>query len=149
MDFSALHNAAGASVSRATALKVIKLVGRCPIYYPPGSLDALKGKRNLASLQLIAESRRRTHARRFTAPCVEVPQGSNDRSAATTVGRGGRWGRAALAVRAVSGTDKHQRSGVPLRAVKAPSAGAWNRSPAPQRVTRGGDGPADRGGVLA
>jgi hypothetical protein len=81
--------------------QVIKLVGRCPSYYPPRALDALKGKRNLAQPQppierlsrngaLEAgqpasrtdpgtEHSRRIHGHRFNAPRVEVPQTSTER----------------------------------------------------------------------
>ena len=78
--------------------------------------DALKGKRNLASLQPPserlspnvalkpgqpahtnsgAERSRRIHVRRFTAPRLEVPQTSTERSAATTIAVAASAGRRA------------------------------------------------------
>jgi hypothetical protein len=97
-----------ARLTTAELEQVIKIVGRSPRGYPPGAYDALKGKRNLAQPQPPTERlspnvalrpgqpadtnsgtepSRRTHARRFTASRVEAPQRSNDRSAATSVGR--------------------------------------------------------------
>ena len=85
--------------------QVIKLVGRCPTYYPPAALDALKGKRNLASpqppTQKLAlkpgqpgartnpgtEHSRRIRAPRFNAPRLEVLQTSTERATATTFKR--------------------------------------------------------------
>ena len=86
--------------------QVIKIVGRSPRGYPPGALDALKGKRNLAQPQppierlsrngaLEAgqpaartnpgtEHSRRIHGHRFNAPRLEVPQTSTERATAIT-----------------------------------------------------------------
>ena len=106
-----------AKLSPVELEQIIKIVGRSPRAYPPGALEALKGKRNLAQPQPLTErlSRnvalksgqpaartnpgtehsRRIRARRFNAPHLEVPQTSavsptsDERSAATTVEKPG------------------------------------------------------------
>ena len=91
-----------AKLSPVELEQVIKIVGRSPRGYPSGALEALKGKRNSAQPQRPTERlspnvalkpgqpahtnsgterRRRIHVRRFTAPRLEVPQTSTERSA--------------------------------------------------------------------
>ena len=91
-----------AKLSPVELEQVIKIVGRSPRGYPSGALEALKGKRNLASpqppTQRLAlkpgqpaartnpgtERSRWIHARRFNAPRLEVPQTSTERATAIT-----------------------------------------------------------------
>ena len=56
--------------------QVIKLVGRCPSYYPPRALDVLKSKSNLVSLQPPAERLSRNGALEFGQPAARTNPGT-------------------------------------------------------------------------
>ena len=101
--------------------QVIKLVGRSPRIYPPGTLDALKGRRPTPALAPVAstststvvsnqpaarikpdaEDMRRAQARRLAGLRVRAPQTGSERERAVTSWLGRRSPWRALVVRGI------------------------------------------------